>query len=330
MTVQPPSGHDAGRWRRVEEIATRRCGLMSQNGSPTSPLHAAATRHLRREVEGLLAHANTAEKFLTTPLGSIAPVAEPPRDLIGRRIADYAVVAKLGEGGMGEVYRARDERLGRDVAIKVLPAAVAGDVERLKRFEREARLLARINHPSIGAIYGLVEADGIRALVLELVEGETLSAALARGPLKLERALALAAQIADALDHAHRRGITHRDLKPSNMMLTAGGIKLLDFGIGKWSPLGWRCRCHARLDVHRRRRDRRHASLHVARTTRRTRDRCAQRHLRVWRGSLRDDRGREGIRRQEPGRHHCRRPRSAGAEAHRPWRCDRTAPRPIC
>ncbi len=175
---------------------------------------------------------------MTSRPGSGSDARWPPRDLVGTAIADYDIVAKLGEGGMGEVYRARDRRLRRDVAIKVLPAAVANDRERLQRFDREARLLARTNHASIGAIYGLIEADGVRALVLELVDGDTLSAALARGPLKLKRALTLAAQIADALDHAHRRGITHRDLKPSNIMLAASGIKLLDFGIGKWSPHG--------------------------------------------------------------------------------------------
>ena len=144
----------------------------------------------------MLVHEKTSQKFLVRRLAPLAsPVAEPPRDLIGTRIADYDIVARLGEGGMGEVYRARDRKLGREVAIKVLPAEVANDHERLKRFEREARLLATINHASIGAIYGLVEGDGVRALVLELIEGETLSAALERGPLKLQRALALAAQI---------------------------------------------------------------------------------------------------------------------------------------
>ena len=136
---------------------------------------------------------------------------------------------------MGVIYRAKDRRLGREVAIKVLPAALEVEPARLARFEREARLLATVNHPHIGAIYGLVEADSIRALVLELVDGETLAAALDRGRLPVERALALAAQMADALDHAHRRGITHRDLKPSNIMLSADGAKLLDFGVGKWS-----------------------------------------------------------------------------------------------
>jgi len=236
MSTHPSSSLDAARWRRVEDICDAALRLGESERQEYLALTCAGDSALRREVEGLLAHAAKAEKFLTSPLGEILPVAEPPRDLIGTRVADYRIVAKLGEGGMGEVYRARDERLGRDVAIKVLPAAVASDAERLKRFEREARLLARINHASIGAIYGLVEADGLRALVLELIDGETLSAALDRGTLKLKRALTLAAQIADALDHAHRLRITHRDLKPSNIMLAASGIKLLDFGIGHWTP----------------------------------------------------------------------------------------------
>ncbi len=236
MTDQPPAGGTPDRWRRVEEI----CDAALRLDPPQRDAYLAgvcgADLALRREVEALLAHEHTSNQFLETPIGAVAAdVMEPPRDLIGTRIAEYDIVAKLGEGGMGEVYRAHDRKLGRDVAIKVLPAAVANDRDRLKRFEREARLLAKINHPSIGAIYGLVEANGIRALVLELIEGDTLSAVLARGPMKLERAVSLAAQIADALDHAHRRGITHRDLKPSNIMLTRDGVKLLDFGVGKWT-----------------------------------------------------------------------------------------------
>jgi serine/threonine-protein kinase len=237
MTDQPPVGGTPDRWRRVEEI----CDAALPLDPPQRDAYLAGVcggdLALRREVEALLAHEHTSNRFLEIPIGAIAaPVMEPPRNLLGTRIAEYDIDAKLGEGGMGEVYRAHDAKLGRDVAIKVLPAAVANDRDRLKRFEREARLLARINHPSIGAIYGLVEANGVRALVLELIEGDTLSAVLARGPLKPERAVSLAAQIADALDHAHRRGITHRDLKPSNIMLTRDGVKLLDFGIGKWRP----------------------------------------------------------------------------------------------
>ncbi|HEX8028189.1 MAG TPA: protein kinase [Vicinamibacterales bacterium] len=232
-----PSEPDAGRWRRVEEIcdAALRMGESERDAYLTDAC--GADRELRREVEALLAHEHTADGFLSMPLDALAgALVDPPRDLIGKTIAGYEILAKLGEGGMGEVYRARDRRLGRDVAIKVLPASVANDRERLKRFDREARLLASVNHPGIGAIYGVVEDEGMRALVLELIEGATLSETLARGPLKLERALAIAAQTADALDHAHRRGITHRDLKPSNIMTTPSGVKLLDFGIGKWTP----------------------------------------------------------------------------------------------
>ena len=167
------------------------------------------------------------------------PACSPRRPsgiLVGARIGDYDIVARLGAGGMGVVYRAKDRRLGRDVAFKVLPTALELDEPRLARFDREARFLAAVNHPHIGSIYGFVEANGIRALALELVEGETLAAVLRRGPIPMERSLVLAAQVADALDHAHRRGVLHRDLKPSNIMLTSGGVKLLDFGVGKWSP----------------------------------------------------------------------------------------------
>ena len=153
----------------------------------------------------------------------------------GARLGSYEIRGSLGAGGMGEVFRARDLKLGRDVAIKVLPESFAADADRVARFEREARLLATVNHPHIGAIYGAIEADGVRGLVLELIEGETLAAALGRGRLPLARALTLAVQVAEALDHAHRRGIVHRDLKPSNIMITPGGAKLLDFGVGKWA-----------------------------------------------------------------------------------------------
>ena len=124
---------------------------------------------------------------------------------------------------MGEVYRARDTKLGRDVAIKILPAAFTSDVERRARFEREARVLATLNHPHIGAIYGLEHVDGVQALVLELVEGETLAERLARGPLTIADVLAIGRQIADALEAAHEKGIVHRDLKPANIKITPNG-----------------------------------------------------------------------------------------------------------
>jgi serine/threonine protein kinase len=152
----------------------------------------------------------------------------------GVRLGPYEIVAPLGKGGMGEVYRARDTRLGRDVAIKVLPASVAADAERVRRFEREARLLASLSHPHIGAIHGLEEAAGVPALVLELVEGPTLADRVAARPLPLQEALNVARQIAEALEAAHEKGIIHRDLKPSNIKMMADGtVKVLDFGIAK-------------------------------------------------------------------------------------------------
>jgi serine/threonine protein kinase len=151
----------------------------------------------------------------------------------GSRFGTYDIQSALGAGGMGEVYRARDVRLGRDVAIKILPNAFSLDTDRLARFEREARVLASLNHPNIGAIYGIEEDQGARALVLELVEGETLAMRMLRG-LTMREALDIARQIAEALDAAHERGIVHRDLKPSNVMVTpAGVVKVLDFGLAK-------------------------------------------------------------------------------------------------
>jgi tetratricopeptide (TPR) repeat protein len=152
----------------------------------------------------------------------------------GSKFGVYSILGPLGSGGMGEVYRAFDTRLGREVAIKTLPEEFSRDPERLARFEREARMLAALNHPSIAAIYGLEEADGVRFIVMELVPGETLSEKLSHGPLPLDEALKIARQIADALEAAHERGIIHRDLKPANIKVTPEGrVKVLDLGLAK-------------------------------------------------------------------------------------------------
>ena len=157
----------------------------------------------------------------------------------GRRLGTYEIVSALGAGGMGEVYRATDTRLGRDVAIKLLPAAFAADPDRLARFEREAKVLASLNHPNIAHLYGFESAtldDGTSAhfLAMELVEGEDLAERLKRGPLPVDEALAIARQIAEALEAAHEKGIVHRDLKPANVKLTPDGkVKVLDFGLAK-------------------------------------------------------------------------------------------------
>ena len=152
----------------------------------------------------------------------------------GRRIANYEIVAPIGAGGMGEVFRARDIDLGRDVALKLLPAEFASDPERLARFEREARTLASLNHPHIAQIYGVAAADGVRAIVMELVDGEDLAERLRRGRLPLDEALAAARQVAEALEAAHNAGVVHRDLKPANIRVKPDGtVKVLDFGLAK-------------------------------------------------------------------------------------------------
>ena len=152
----------------------------------------------------------------------------------GTRLGPYEIVSPIGVGGMGEVYRARDPRLGRDVAIKVLPAAAALDPDRPARFDREARLLASLNHPHIATLHGVEHSDGVRGLVLELVEGDTLADVVARGPVPVREAVRLAGQIADALDAAHAKGVIHRDLKPANIKVTPERqVKVLDFGLAK-------------------------------------------------------------------------------------------------
>ena len=152
----------------------------------------------------------------------------------GTRLGVYEITAQIGEGGMGQVYRAMDTSLGRPVAIKILPEAFASDPDRLARFEREAKTLASLNHPRIAAIYAIEKSTGQHALVMELVEGEDLSERLARGAIPLDEALPIAKQVAEALEAAHEQGIIHRDLKPANIKVRPDGtVKVLDFGLAK-------------------------------------------------------------------------------------------------
>ena len=197
--------------------------------------------NLRSELDSLLQYASESAAFLETPpavFTTTTPAVDDTSHMLGRAVGAYRIVSLLGRGGMGEVYRARDSKLNREVAIKILPPPFMDDPDRRARLIREARLLATLNHPHIGAIYGVEETEGLTALALELVEGPTLAQRLQQGPLPVARALMVARQIADALDAAHAKGIVHRDLKPANIVLQGGATetvfaKVLDFGIAK-------------------------------------------------------------------------------------------------
>jgi serine/threonine protein kinase len=190
-----------------------------------------------REVQSLLSYEGDAESFLERPAMDLArsSSSEPHENtLAGRTLSHYQVVSLLGAGGMGEVYLARDPRLDRTVAIKILPGDLAGDPERMQRFEREARAASALNHPNVATIYDVGESDGLRFIVMEHVEGETVAARVAGRPLLPVAVVDIAVQAADALDVAHAKGITHRDIKPANLMVTSRGhLKVLDFGVAK-------------------------------------------------------------------------------------------------
>jgi eukaryotic-like serine/threonine-protein kinase len=197
---------------------------------------------LRQEVESLLAWHERANRFLETPAAQFNNTVQP-KNLEGQRIGPYQLASKIGAGGMGEVYKARDTRLDRSVAIKVLSAHIADDPHARERFQREARAVAALNHPHICTLHDVGSQDpstgsgqAMDFLVMEYVDGETLAERLAKRPLPIDQSLQYAIQIADALDKAHRQGITHRDLKPGNVMLTTVGTKLLDFGLAKLRP----------------------------------------------------------------------------------------------
>ena len=228
---------DPDRRRRIEELCDAALDRDDRDRAAFVAVACGADAALRKEVEALLAHAHKADAFLATPVAELAAhvlADDRPESLVGRQIASYRIVSLLGAGGMGQVYRARDTKLGRDVAIKVVADRFLSVPDRLARFELEARVLATLNHPHIGAIYGLEESGGVRGLVLELVEGPTLAEHLSRGRLSMQEALAAAHQIADALETAHDKGIIHRDLKPANIKITsAGTVKVLDFGLAK-------------------------------------------------------------------------------------------------
>ena len=222
------------RWQEITELYHAAVELPENERAAF--LETCTDGDIRREVQSLLANEKDAHSiFGASAVDAAARAGIKPRDsLAGKELGSYKLTSELGRGGMGEVYRAKDQKLGRDVAIKVLPEEFAADADRVARFQREARLLASLNHPNIGAIHGLEASGGIHFLVLELVEGETLADRLKRGPIPVEEALQLALQIAEALEAAHEKRVIHRDLKPANISVNPDGkVKVLDFGLAK-------------------------------------------------------------------------------------------------
>ena len=228
---------DVDRFRRLEDIwdaamtrppADRAAFLREACGDDDA---------IRLELEATLVNVSRAEMFLEQPLAALAARAmEPSTDtvLTGLRLNTLVIGKMIGAGGMGQVYRARDTDLDRDVAVKVLSPEFADDADRLARFAREARVLASLNHPNIAQIHGLQSSGAVTAIVMELVSGETLADRIARGPIAVNEALPLARQIAAALEAAHEQGVIHRDLKPANIQVrTDGTVKVLDFGLAK-------------------------------------------------------------------------------------------------
>jgi Tol biopolymer transport system component len=227
------------RWRRIEELCHGVLDLPERDRAAYLEHACADDPALLAEVTSLIAKDREAARFMSTPAAAAASKTLLDRRgaLVGRQLGGYVIRSLLGVGGMGEVYRAFDQTLGREVAIKVLPPPFTTDPERRARFEREARTLATLNHPHIGAIYGVQDADGVPALVLELVDGVTLDERIT-SRLQVAEVLTIARQITDALEAAHDKGIVHRDLKPANIKITSDGVvKVLDFGLAKVASL---------------------------------------------------------------------------------------------
>src|SRR3989441_11935362 len=208
------------RWHQIEHLYLKALEMEESQRSAFLREACSGDEELRQDVDRLLAEELQIGSFLEKPaLAKIAYefAATAAPSWVGRQIGSYQFLSLLGSGGMGEVYRARDSKLKRDVAIKVLPDEFSRDPERVSRFQREVEVLASLNHPHIAAIYDLAQFGESRFLVLELVEGETLAERLCRGPVPLDEALRIAEQIAEAVEDAHEKGIIHRDLKPANV-----------------------------------------------------------------------------------------------------------------
>src|SRR5262245_34716665 len=231
------------RWQRIDKLLEEALELEASERAAFLDQACAGDEEMRRKVEALLVAHGRAQSFIETPALEVAAqaMAEPSRSMVGKQLDHYQILSLLGKGGMGEVYRAHDARIGREVAIKLLPVAYSRDAERLRRFEQEARAAGMLNHPNILVVHNIgsasPESGGAPYIVSELLEGETLRARLNGSALTPGKAIDYGLQIARGLAAAHEKGITHRDLKPENLFVTQDGrIKILDFGLAKLKP----------------------------------------------------------------------------------------------
>jgi len=233
---QGEAGMNPRLWQRIEELFHRSLEVDSPRRREFVEEASGEDEELRKEVESLLIQEEVTGEFLETPALQVAAqaLANSRTELTGKILGNYEILSLLGAGGSAVVYEAKDLRLGRSVALKVLPPEIASDRTRMRRFHREAKAVSRLDHPNIAKIVELGEAAGIHFIALEYVEGETLSVKLAGGPLKIPQLVGFAVHVAEALDHAHSKRIIHRDIKPSNMMITCDDrLKVLDFGLAK-------------------------------------------------------------------------------------------------
>src|SRR5262245_259877 len=225
------------RWRQVDQLLGAALERAPEERAAFIREACGDDDSLRREVESLLAFDGEAKSFIEAPAYAVAApliVGDDARSLLGKTIGHYQIISLVGEGGMGEVYRARDAKLDRAVALKILPEEMSADGDRMRRFSREAKAASALNHPNVAHIYEIGEAEGVIFIAMEYVEGQTLAAKINGHPLEVSEIVEIGSQIADALDEAHGKGITHRDIKPANVMLTLRGqVKVLDFGLAK-------------------------------------------------------------------------------------------------
>ena len=230
------------RWQKIDEIFDAALKQKPDEREAFIDDACSGDEELRREVQSLLSAEKAADKFIEEPAMDImaADLANEQRGaLIGRDLGPYKILSLLGRGGMGQVYCAKDKRLGRDVALKILPSEFRLDRDRMERFTREAKAASALNHPNVAHIYEIGEADGISFIAMEYVEGQTLEAKIGGRPLDVEQIVEIGIQVTDALDEAHTKGVTHRDIKPANLMLTPRSqVKVLDFGLAKFAELG--------------------------------------------------------------------------------------------